>query len=148
MRRPARRVVRIRLPRDRARPSSVSSSTRPVRGETDHRDAFLRRSTSAGATPTSSTPRRWDFARFSRGEAVDTQIYKATLRKLGLRLSAYEVIPDGDFGPLIEFVIDLKNRLFLKDLSRNVKRACAEYRSRLCPRRPAATWLYTPTRRR
>jgi site-specific DNA recombinase len=93
-------------------------------GEVDHRDAFLEMLDECKRDPEQFDGIAvWDFARFSRGEPYDTQIYKATIRRLGIEVvSATENIPDGDFGPLVEFVIDLKNKLFLKDLSQHVKK--------------------------
>lgn len=53
----------------------------------------------------------WNFARFSRGGAWDAQLYKATLRSRGMVIhSLTDKIPEGDFGPVIETLIDIANK--------------------------------------
>lgn len=53
----------------------------------------------------------WNFARFSRGGAWDAQFYKSTLRNRGIIIhSLTDKIPEGDFGPVIETVIDIANK--------------------------------------
>ena len=51
----------------------------------------------------------WSFSRFARN-VEDAQYYKATLRKLGIRIhSLTDPIPEGHFGPVIEILIDIAN---------------------------------------
>jgi site-specific DNA recombinase len=53
----------------------------------------------------------WNFARFSRGGAVDSQLYKSILRHRGIVIhSLTDKIPEGEFGPVIETIIDIANK--------------------------------------
>ena len=64
----------------------------------------------------------WSLSRFSRN-LLDAQFHKADLRRRGYELiSLTDDLPDGDYAPIIEALIDWKNERFLKDLSRDVKR--------------------------
>ena len=64
----------------------------------------------------------WSFSRFARN-LLDAQFHKADLRRRGYELvSLTEDLPDGDYAPIIEALIDWKNERFLKDLSRDVQR--------------------------
>jgi site-specific DNA recombinase len=68
----------------------------------------------------------WSFARLARDQ-IDSQFVKAELRHRGYTLySMTDDIPDGEFGPVIETLIDWKNERFLKDLSREVRRGLAD----------------------
>ncbi len=64
----------------------------------------------------------WSFSRFVRN-LLDAQFHKADLRRRGYELiSLTEDLPNGDYAPIIEALIDWKNERFLKDLSRDVQR--------------------------
>jgi site-specific DNA recombinase len=64
----------------------------------------------------------WALSRFARN-LLDGQFHKADLRRRGYELiSLSDDLPDGEYAPLIEALIDWKNERFLKDLSRDVKR--------------------------
>lgn len=64
----------------------------------------------------------WSLSRFARN-LLDAQFHKADLRRRGYELvSLTDDLPDGDYAPIIEALIDWKNERFLKDLSRDVKR--------------------------
>jgi site-specific DNA recombinase len=53
----------------------------------------------------------WNFARFSRGGAVDSQLYKSILRHRGIVIhSLTDKIPEGEFAPVIETIIDIANK--------------------------------------
>jgi site-specific DNA recombinase len=53
----------------------------------------------------------WNYARFSRGGAWDAQFYKSTLRNRNIIIhSLTDKIPEGDFGPVIETIIDIANK--------------------------------------
>ncbi len=53
----------------------------------------------------------WNFARFSRGGPDESQLYKAVLRTRGVVIhSLTDDIPSGDFGPVIETLIDVANK--------------------------------------
>ncbi len=53
----------------------------------------------------------WNFARFSRGGPDESQLYKAVLRTRGIVIhSLTDDIPGGDFGPVIETLIDVANK--------------------------------------
>jgi len=53
----------------------------------------------------------WNFARFSRGGAYDSQLYKSVLRHRGIVIhSLTDKIPEGEFGPVIETIIDIANQ--------------------------------------
>ncbi len=68
----------------------------------------------------------WSFARLARDQ-IDSQFVKAELRHRGYILySMTDDILDGEFGPVIETLIDWKNKRFLKDLSREVRRGLAD----------------------
>lgn len=65
----------------------------------------------------------WNFARFAR-ELDDAMFYKAIIRRCGARiLSVTDAIPDGDYGRLIEVMIDMANEEKLRQTSRDVKRS-------------------------
>ncbi len=67
----------------------------------------------------------WDLARFGRGDPLDSQFYKAMIRRLDIEvisITESSLIPEGVFDPLVVAVIDLKNDLVLGDLGCNVKR--------------------------
>lgn len=53
----------------------------------------------------------WNFARFSRGGAYESQLYTATLRQRGIIIhSMTDKIPEGEFGPVIETIIHIANK--------------------------------------
>lgn len=53
----------------------------------------------------------WNFARFSRGGPYDAQLYKSILRHRGIMIhSLTDKIPEGEFGPVIEAIIDVANK--------------------------------------
>lgn len=53
----------------------------------------------------------WNFARFSRGGPYDAQLYKSILRHRGIVIhSLTDKIPEGEFGPVIEAIIDVANK--------------------------------------
>jgi DNA invertase Pin-like site-specific DNA recombinase len=53
----------------------------------------------------------WNFARFSRGGSYDAQLYKSILRHRGIIIhSLTDKIPEGEFGPIIEAIIDVANK--------------------------------------
>ena len=53
----------------------------------------------------------WNFARFSRGGPYDSQLYKSVLRHRGIVIhSLTDQIPEGEFGPVIETIIDIANK--------------------------------------
>lgn len=64
----------------------------------------------------------WSYARFARND-IDATIYKSQLRKAGYAVySLMDKVPDGQWGRLIEYVIDVQNAVFLENLSKEVKR--------------------------
>ena len=64
----------------------------------------------------------WSFSRMARDQ-LDSQFIKIDLRRRGYVLySMTDDIPDGEFAPVVEALIDWKNERFLKDLSQDVKR--------------------------
>lgn len=53
----------------------------------------------------------WNHARFSRGGPYDAQLYKSTLRSRGIIIhSLTDRIPEGQFAPVIESLIDAANQ--------------------------------------
>jgi site-specific DNA recombinase len=53
----------------------------------------------------------WNFARFSRGGAWDSQFYTSTLRTRNIIIhSLTDKIPEGEFGPVIETIIHIANK--------------------------------------
>ena len=53
----------------------------------------------------------WNYARFSRGGAWDAQFYKSTLRNRNIIIhSLTDKIPEGEFAPVIETIIDIANK--------------------------------------
>jgi len=53
----------------------------------------------------------WNFARFSRGGAYESQLYTGTLRARGIVIhSLTDKIPEGEFGPVIETIIHIANK--------------------------------------
>jgi len=53
----------------------------------------------------------WNHARFSRGGPYDAQLYKSTLRYRGIVIhSLTDKIPEGQFAPVIESLIDAANQ--------------------------------------
>lgn len=53
----------------------------------------------------------WNHARFSRGGPYDAQLYKSTLRARGIVIhSLTDKIPEGQFAPVIESLIDAANQ--------------------------------------
>lgn len=53
----------------------------------------------------------WNFARFSRGGPYDAQLYKANLRSRGIIIhSLTDKVPEGEFGPVVEVIIDIANK--------------------------------------
>lgn len=64
----------------------------------------------------------WNFARFGR-DLADSSYYKAILRKNGLVIhSLTDPIPEGDYGRVIEIIIDITNEDKRRQTSRDVKR--------------------------
>jgi DNA invertase Pin-like site-specific DNA recombinase len=67
----------------------------------------------------------WNLARFSR-DLDDSSYYKAVLRKRGIVVhSLTDPIPEGEFGRLVEVLIDIANQERCRQISRDVKRALA-----------------------
>jgi site-specific DNA recombinase len=65
----------------------------------------------------------WNFARFARN-LIDATYYKALLRKRGIVVhSMTDPIPEGDYGMLVETMIDITNAEKRRQNSRDVKRA-------------------------
>jgi site-specific DNA recombinase len=65
----------------------------------------------------------WSLSRFAR-RLLDARFHKAELRKRGFELIWLSGdIPEGDFAPIIEVLIDWKNERFLRDLAEDVKRS-------------------------
>jgi len=68
----------------------------------------------------------WSLARLARHQ-LDSQFIKIDLRRRGYVIhSMTDDIPDGEFAPVVEALIDWKNERFLKDLSKEVKRGLAD----------------------
>ncbi|MGA2503148.1 MAG: recombinase family protein [Anaerolineales bacterium] len=82
----------------------------------------------------------WNFARFAR-DLDDANYFKALLRRRGLVIhSLTDPIPEGQYGRLIESMIDFTNEEKRRQNSRDVKRALAAltrqgYSSGGCPPR-------------
>jgi DNA invertase Pin-like site-specific DNA recombinase len=71
----------------------------------------------------------WKFNRFGR-DFLDSQFYKAHLRRMGYALvSMADDIPQSNFAPVVEALLDWKAERDLEDLSSDVKRAFSELRS-------------------
>lgn len=67
----------------------------------------------------------WNFARFAR-DLDDSSYYKALLRRQGIVIhSLTDPIPDGEWGRVVEVVIDIANAEKRRQTSRDVKRAIA-----------------------
>jgi DNA invertase Pin-like site-specific DNA recombinase len=65
----------------------------------------------------------WNFARFAR-ELDDANYYKALIRKKGIVIhSLTDPVPDGDYGRVVELIIDITNAEKSRQTSRDVKRA-------------------------
>ena len=79
-------------------------------GSIKERDEFLRMMTLAAHEKPQGLL-IWNFARFSRGGPYDAQLYKATLRSYGVTIhSLTDKIPEGEFGAVIETIIDIANK--------------------------------------
>jgi len=64
----------------------------------------------------------WDFSRFARNQD-DSMLHKAILNKNGVRvLSVKDNIPDSEYGSLIERFIEIKDDVFVHQLSRTIRR--------------------------
>lgn len=64
----------------------------------------------------------WCYGRFARN-LNDAQYHKSSLRRRGyVLISLGDDVPEGEYAPLVETLIDWKNQRFLQDLSRDVKR--------------------------
>ena len=64
----------------------------------------------------------WSLSRFGRDE-LDSQFYRLELRRNGVDVvSATDQVPGGTFAPVFEAFIDWKNRAFLDEMSRDVRR--------------------------
>lgn len=67
----------------------------------------------------------WNFARFAR-DLDDSSYYKATIRRRGMVVhSLTDPIPDGQWGRVVELIIDVSNEEKRRQTSRDVKRALA-----------------------
>ena len=67
----------------------------------------------------------WNFARFAR-DLDDSSYYKALIRKQGVAIhSLTDPIPDGEYGRVVEVIIDITNEEKRRQTSRDVKRALA-----------------------
>ncbi len=65
----------------------------------------------------------WNFARFAR-DSADSAYYKALLRKRGITIhSLTDPIPEGNYGHVVESIIDVANEENRRQNSRDVKRA-------------------------
>lgn len=65
----------------------------------------------------------WNLARFTR-ELDDASYYKAIIRKRGIVIhSLTDPIPEGDYGRVVEVIIDISNAEKIRQTSRDVKRA-------------------------
>ena len=68
----------------------------------------------------------WSLARLARDQ-LDSQFIKIDLRRRGYVIhSMTDDIPDGEFAPVVEALIDWKNERLLKYLSKEVKRGLAD----------------------
>lgn len=64
----------------------------------------------------------WNLSRWARND-LESQLYRADLRLHGYAVvSVADDIPGGDISLLVEAFIDLKNRKFLEDLSKDTRR--------------------------
>lgn len=64
----------------------------------------------------------WNFARFAR-ELDDCSYYKAVIRKKNIRIhSMTDPIPDGQFGRVMEVILDIANEDKSRQTSRDAKR--------------------------
>ena len=64
----------------------------------------------------------WSQSRFGRDE-LDSQFYRLEARRNGVNVvSATDPVPGGSFAPVFEAFIDWKNRAFLDEMSRDVRR--------------------------
>jgi site-specific DNA recombinase len=90
---------------------------------TAHRDAFLAMIERCHEHPPPvQAVLVWHPARFGRDE-LDRQYFRSDLRRRGIELlSLTEAVPEGPFATIIESVLDLKDRLFVDDMSRQVRR--------------------------
>jgi DNA invertase Pin-like site-specific DNA recombinase len=71
----------------------------------------------------------WKFNRFGR-DFLDSQFYKAHLRRMGYALvSMADDIPQSDFAPVVEALLDWKAERDLADMSGDIRRAFAELRT-------------------
>jgi len=71
----------------------------------------------------------WKFNRFGR-DFLDSQFYKAHLRRMGYALiSMADDIPQSDFAPVVEALLDWKAERDLADMSGDIRRAFAELRA-------------------
>jgi len=71
----------------------------------------------------------WKFNRFGR-DLLDNEFYKAHLRRLGYALvSMADDIPQSDFAPVVEALLDWKAQRDLEDISSDVRRAFADLRA-------------------
>lgn len=71
----------------------------------------------------------WKFNRFGR-DLLDSQFYKALLRRLGYALvSMADDVPQSDFAPVVEALLDWKAERDLADMSGDIRRAFAELRA-------------------
>ncbi len=65
----------------------------------------------------------WSFSRFAR-EFMDAQFYINTIRRAGYIVqSLTDNIPEGEFGPLVETIVFLKDAQFSRDLSKHIRRS-------------------------
>jgi hypothetical protein len=80
-------------------------------GTTQGRDNFSYMISLSATTEKPNGLLIWNFARFSRGGAYDAQLYKSILRHRGIIIhSLTDKIPEGEFGPIIEAIIDVANK--------------------------------------
>lgn len=78
----------------------------------------------------------WKFSRFARNQE-ESLVYKNLLKKKGVAVvSVSQAIPDGQFGSLIERIIEWMDEFYSINLSEEVKRGMTEKASRgepVCP---------------
>jgi DNA invertase Pin-like site-specific DNA recombinase len=64
----------------------------------------------------------WCFSRFARN-LNDAQYHKSGLRRRGyVLISLGDEVPEGEYAPIVEVLIDWKNERYLRDLGRDVTR--------------------------
>jgi len=88
----------------------------------------------------------WNFARFSRGGAWDSQFYTSTLRTRNIVIhSLTDKIPEGEFGPVIETIIHIANKQKKDEASMGAWRGLRHnVKQRAVPGNPPLGFVRTP----